>query len=270
MGLSPAVPAVALGAALLVAVPRIAAADDFEVLHEFQCDTGCEPFDPPVIGPGGHLFGLTYEGGAKGNGVLYEYDGQTYTVLLDFADHASDLQNVGGVLYGTSSDANLVVTLWSWDPARGYRTVYTLPPQRGISSAIVTSDETMYTVGSWGSPQVPFTLYRYDPPNGAETLLHTFPTGDPVQTDMLAQGHQLFGTTAHGPWVYDTARAASAATPPPRTRATSGTAWAWTKERCSARTASEVSVAASIASTPSTATSPSTARSPRPTTPAST
>ncbi|HEU5218965.1 MAG TPA: choice-of-anchor tandem repeat GloVer-containing protein [Gemmatimonadales bacterium] len=59
----------------LFRIPLMGDSLSLRVLHDFDMVfTGRSPITPPVVGSGGGIYGLTYEGGVNGAGVLYALD----------------------------------------------------------------------------------------------------------------------------------------------------------------------------------------------------
>ncbi len=85
--------ALALGGG--VAGSAFAVDADFSVLYAFEIadpttgasQFGSQPDTRPALGPNHSVYGMTYYGGANGNGVIYRFDLHTrrYTVLHTFS-----------------------------------------------------------------------------------------------------------------------------------------------------------------------------------------
>jgi uncharacterized repeat protein (TIGR03803 family) len=85
---------------------------DFLVLYSFEAPTpvtftsplGSQPDTRPVLGPGNTVYGMTYDGGVNGNGVIYRYDLQShrYTVLHTFSALDASGNNEDGAAPGVA------------------------------------------------------------------------------------------------------------------------------------------------------------------------
>src|ERR1700722_17262676 len=94
-----------------------ALADDekFSTLYTFEAPApvtftsslGSQPDTRPVLGPGNTVYGMTYEGGLYGNGVIYRFDLQShqYTVLHTFSAVDANGDNDDGATPGVALTA---------------------------------------------------------------------------------------------------------------------------------------------------------------------
>jgi uncharacterized repeat protein (TIGR03803 family) len=179
--------AVCLAALIASFGDREAVADgtQFSVLHTFDVadattgasQTGSQPDTRPVLGADGAVNGMTYTGGANGNGVIYRYDSESgkYSVLHTFG--ALDAN-------GANSDgANPGVAL-----TRG-------------------PDEVFYGMASFGGANGTGTIFKITA-SGKFTVLHTFSAVDanlhnadganPLRTLVIGTDGNLYGTTRLG------------------------------------------------------------------------
>jgi len=143
----------------------------------FASPLGSQPDTRPVLGPDNTVYGMTYDGGANGNGVIYRFDleSKQYTVLHTFS--ALDVN-------GNNEDgANPGVAL-----TRG-------------------PDDVFYGMASFGGQNGNGTIFKITT-SGEFTVLHTFSALDakahnedganPLRTLVIGKDHKLYGTTRLG------------------------------------------------------------------------
>jgi uncharacterized repeat protein (TIGR03803 family) len=173
---------------LLAAMPASSAlADDpaFSVLYTFEVadpttgasQLGSQPDTRPVLGPNHSVYGMTYTGGANGNGVIYRYNVQShkYTVLHTFAALDASGANEDG--------ANPGVAL-----TRG-------------------PDDVFYGMASFGGSYGNGTIFKITA-SGTFTVLHAFSALDsnlhnedganPLRAVVIGADGNLYGTTRLG------------------------------------------------------------------------
>jgi uncharacterized repeat protein (TIGR03803 family) len=173
---------------LLVATTASSArADDakFSVLYTFEVadpntgisQLGSQPDTRPVLGPNRSLYGMTFIGGANGNGVIYRFDLQSrkYYVLHTFGALDANGANEDG--------ANPGVAL-----TRG-------------------PDDIFYGMASFGGASGNGTVFKITA-SGKFTLLHAFSALDlslhnedganPLRTLVVGADGNLYGTTRLG------------------------------------------------------------------------
>jgi uncharacterized repeat protein (TIGR03803 family) len=176
-----------IAALLAAAVSSGAAAAEakFSLLYAFEVANpttgasalGSQPDTRPVLGHDQRIYGMTYTGGANGNGVIYRYDrnAREYTVLHTFSALAADGTNADG--------ANPGVAL-----TRG-------------------PDDTFYGMASAGGAHGTGTIFKISA-SGKFTVLHAFSALDanlhnadgasPLRTLVLDGDGRLYGTTRLG------------------------------------------------------------------------
>jgi len=164
-----------------------ALADDesFSTLYSFEAPApvtytsalGSQPDTRPVLGPENTVYGMTYNGGTNGNGVIYRFDLQSheYTVLHTFSALDANGNNEDG--------ANPGVAL-----TRG-------------------PDEAFYGIASFGGENGNGTIFKVTT-SGEFTVLHTFSALDanrhnedganPLRTVVIGKDRNLYGTTRLG------------------------------------------------------------------------
>src|ERR1051326_1758797 len=102
----------AMGVVLFVVGPRVAQAQNFSVLYEFNPNTtdGLNPNSGLVADSAGNFYGTAFNGGANGYGAVYELSSSgVETVLYSFTGGKDGANPVGGLvrdaagnLYGTT------------------------------------------------------------------------------------------------------------------------------------------------------------------------
>jgi uncharacterized repeat protein (TIGR03803 family) len=138
---------------------------------------GSQPDTRPVLGPGNDVFGMTYDGGENGNGVIYRFDlkSHEYTVLHTFGALDANGNNEDG--------ANPGVAL-----TRG-------------------PDDFFYGMASFGGGNGNGTIFKISS-SGEFTVLHTFSALDadahngdganPLRSVVFDDDGNLYGTTRLG------------------------------------------------------------------------
>jgi uncharacterized repeat protein (TIGR03803 family) len=95
------------------------------------CPDGWQPLSAVIFDKAGNLYGTAYEGGAHGNGVVFELSpseaGWTQTVLYNFPGGSGAAYPVNGLIFDTSG--NLYGTTCAPGGAEG--TIFTLSPAGG-------------------------------------------------------------------------------------------------------------------------------------------
>lgn len=169
---------------LVSAVGPVRASDiDFDVLHTFDVAdpntftsaTGSQPDTRPVIGRDGAIYGMTYEGGTNGTGVIYRFQKGRYTVLHTFDALDSHGFNADGANPGVALTAG----------------------RHG----------EFYGVASNGGPNGTGTVFSITG-SGKFTVLHSFSATDskgtnddgaaPLRAIIIGKDGNLYGTTRLG------------------------------------------------------------------------
>ena len=96
---------VVLLAAAATASSALAQETNFSTLFRFEAPNPATYASPlgsqvdtrPAFGPGNTVYGMTYDGGENGNGVIYKYDldSHEYTVLYTFSALDANGDNAG-------------------------------------------------------------------------------------------------------------------------------------------------------------------------------
>jgi uncharacterized repeat protein (TIGR03803 family) len=138
---------------------------------------GSQPDTRPVLGPWNNVYGMTFDGGNYGNGVIYRFDlkSHQYTVLHTFSALDANGNNEDG--------ANPGVAL-----TRG-------------------PDDVFYGMASFGGKNGNGTIFKITT-SGEFTVLHTFSALDanahnedganPLRTVVIGEDGNLYGTTRLG------------------------------------------------------------------------
>jgi uncharacterized repeat protein (TIGR03803 family) len=169
----------------MTASSALAEGTKFSVLYSFEAAApvtytsplGSQPDTRPVLGPGNTVYGMTYDGGVNGNGVIYQFDRGSgkYTVLHTFSALDSNGNNNDG--------ANPGVAL-----TRG-------------------PDDVFFGMASSGGKNGNGTIFKITA-SGEFTVLHTFSAVDanahnedganPLRTVVIGDDGNLYGTTRLG------------------------------------------------------------------------
>ena len=178
---------ICIGMALAAGLTFHARADGkkFSALYTFEApapDTftsllGSQPDTRPVLGPWNNVYGMTFDGGVNGNGVIYRFDlkSHQYTVLHTFSALDANGNNEDG--------ANPGVAL-----TRG-------------------PDDVFYGMASFGGENGNGTIFKITT-SGEFTVLHTFSALDanahnedganPLRSLVIGDDGNLYGTTRLG------------------------------------------------------------------------
>jgi uncharacterized repeat protein (TIGR03803 family) len=168
-----------------LSAPALADGSKFSTLYAFEAPDpttfasplGSQPDTRPVLGPNHSVYGMTFDGGVNGNGVIYRFDlksGQ-YSVLYTFSALDANGDNDDG--------ANPGVAL-----TRG-------------------PDDVFYGMASFGGANGNGTVFKITA-SGEFTVLHTFSALDanahnedganPLRTLVIGHDGNLYGTTRLG------------------------------------------------------------------------
>jgi len=188
------------------------------VLYSFTggADGGYPEFSYVIFDSGGNLYGTTFNGGATGDGVVFELSpvggGWTETVLYSFANGTDGAYPVNGLirdtagnLYGTTyQGGNTAGTVFELSPSGGSWTeqlIYSFSSSAPDNEAGLTMDSSGNIFGASAS-----TVFELSP-NGSggwnPTVIHTFPSApkdgsSPQGTLVLDAAGNLYGTTTKG------------------------------------------------------------------------
>ncbi len=200
------------------AVYELSSSGEFSTLHSFSCcgSDGSEPEAGVILDSQGNLYGTTVEGGAYGEGTVFEVSPTgTETILYNFTCGSDGCFPEGqlvidsdGNLYGTASAAGL-----------GAGTVFKLVPSTGVlttlysfaggadgglpfSGLVFDVEGNLYGTTAYGGAYSRGVVYKLTP-SGTETVLHSFdPNGkdglSPQAGVVLDSKGDLYGTTLLG------------------------------------------------------------------------
>jgi uncharacterized repeat protein (TIGR03803 family) len=202
------------------------------VLHAFTGPDGAAPYASVILGPGGNIYGTTFEGGSStcghgGCGVVFKLapNGQE-SVVHNFAfgteganPYASLLMDKAGNLYGTASDRGTngceigCGAVFKLNPV-GQETVllrfsgYPIDGEYPEAGVVMDATGNLYGTTFDGGPHITGTVFKLDP-TGTETLLHSFVyTSDgafpSAGVTMDAVGNVYSTAQAGGPGSYGT------------------------------------------------------------------
>jgi uncharacterized repeat protein (TIGR03803 family) len=184
-------------------------------LQEFDFNNGGYPFGSLVQASNGKLYGMTYQGGSSGAGVIFSFDpsSSTYTQLQDFGGangaypYGSLMQASNGKLYGMTlvggSSGNGVV--FSFDlSSSAYTTVKEFDITNGrypVGRLVQASNGKLYGMTYQGGSSGAGVVFSFDPSSSAYTKVQdfdgangTYPLGSLVQ----ASNGKLYGMTFQG------------------------------------------------------------------------
>jgi len=127
-------------AAIAAPVAATAAAkESIEVLHAFDVANattgdspgGSQPDTRPVLGPNNTVYGMTYTGGANGNGVIYKYElgAKKYSVIHTFSALDANGNNEDGATPGvalTRGPNDVFYGMASFGGAHGTGTIFSI------------------------------------------------------------------------------------------------------------------------------------------------
>jgi len=191
-----------------------------KVLYDFTKARFGKMVDGHLLYSNGHLYGTTLEGGAFGNGVVFDFNLTTskLNVLHSFAGYPTDtslpsgpLLLLNGSLYGTTRGSNNG-SVYKLDLATGAEAIlhsFTGGADGAVPmSGVVYENGLLYgttiqgggtgCIGSVGCG----TIFSVDPTSGTETVVHSFGHGsDGTNPEVgLTDGNGiLYGTTMYGP-----------------------------------------------------------------------
>ncbi|MES2504506.1 MAG: choice-of-anchor tandem repeat GloVer-containing protein [Myxococcota bacterium] len=168
----------------------------------FDPTSGANPRGRLIQGADGLLYGLTYQGGANGCGVLFSFntDTKTYTDLYDFTDTTGSypkgsLLLVGEQLYGLTSAGGTSDkgVLFSFEPGAtpAYQVKYNFDNVHGStpedSLVRAASDGALYGLTSAGGASDKGVLFTFNLESLSLTVLYDFtgqiPLGSLIEID---------------------------------------------------------------------------------------
>jgi uncharacterized repeat protein (TIGR03803 family) len=148
----------------LAAVPL--RAQTYQDLFDFNCPTGCAPYDYGRLtrGTDGYLYGTTGYGGTTNQGTIFKV-------------------TTTGMSY---------IVLWNFDGTSGYL------PLGGLTLA--SADGNFYGTTAGGGTSNYGTLFRFNPSTSTLTVLHNFTKAEssPAVAPVEAKDFNLYGTAQSG------------------------------------------------------------------------
>ena len=185
-------------------------------LFDFSTASGSNPYGSLLEAANGKLYGMTFEGGANSEGVLFEYDAGTnvYTKKFDFSStigtqpYGSLIQAVNGNLYGMTANggSNYEGVLFEYD---GATDVYTKKVDfstavnggRPFGSLIQASNGKLFGLTSDGGANDAGVLFEYDAATDVYTKNFDFSIANgvgPTASLVQAANGKLYGLTGSG------------------------------------------------------------------------
>jgi uncharacterized repeat protein (TIGR03803 family) len=174
---------------------------------------GANPHGFLAVDPEGNLYGMTFAGGATGNGTVFKLaPNGTKTVLHDFAGGKDGAGPTGGILRdksgrlwgstyfaGPGNDG----TVFTVSPSGKERVVFGFSGANGNTPSAVVRDKlgNLYGTTVKGGAGNVGTVFKITP-GGAETVLYSFQDGSdgglPGVGVVLDKSGNLYGTTLSG------------------------------------------------------------------------
>ncbi len=197
-------------------------ADVYLAVHHFSYGTDGATPNGSLTELGGKFYGMTFEGGSYGDGVLFEFDpaGNVLTVLRHFDtdpdggfSHCSLIES-GGKLYGmnTSGGDNADGTLFEFNPVGNVFTVlkhFDRPTDGGRPrGSLLEWGGKFYGMASDGGSTDDGTLFEFNPAGNVFTVLKHFngaTDGERPFGSLIAVGGKFYGmANQHGSNGYGT------------------------------------------------------------------
>jgi uncharacterized repeat protein (TIGR03803 family) len=199
---------------------KITPSGAFTLLHSFSdaATDGKTPGAGLVQGTDGNFYGTTIEGGARGNGTVFEItpDGTTFVLLHSFVGGATDgespyaglVQGTDGNFYGNTfqGGTDIAGTVFKMTP-RGVVTLLhsflaSTDGEHPESALVQGTDGNFYGTTTLGGASDYGTVFQITP-GGDFTLLHTFPKattdgGSPGSPFVEGADGNFYGDTVQG------------------------------------------------------------------------
>jgi uncharacterized repeat protein (TIGR03803 family) len=204
----------AVGTALLLGISLTARTQGFTPLHNFSnTPDGANPGQ--LAWANGFFYGPTANGGSGSSGSIYRFNpsGSVFTTIYNFTG-ATDNGNTpnallvtGSMIYGTTklggtSSVGMIFEVNT--NGTGFTSLYSFgtPPDGYYPEArLVLSDSTLYGTTYTDGTNHGGTIFKINTNGSGYATLHWFtnsPDGYSPQSELVASGSTLFGTTAFG------------------------------------------------------------------------
>jgi uncharacterized repeat protein (TIGR03803 family) len=175
---------------------------------------GLSPFASPILGLDGKLYGMAYQGGLNGSGIIYSIktDGSGFTKLIDFSSsngespYSSLIQGSDGTLYGMTPNGGIHSrgVIFSIKPSgTGYTKLHEFDNQTdGIGpygSLLLGKDGKLYGVTQYGGANSSGTVFSITTDGNQFKKLSDFDGssgGFPIGTLIQPEDGNLYGITS--------------------------------------------------------------------------
>ena len=202
---------------------QLTTSGQFKILYNFcsqtNCTDGSNPFEPPIQGIDGNLYGTTGYGGAHNLGSVYVLNqGGQLRTIASFRRSADSgtvpsllIQATDGTLYGTTGYGGAAGqgTIFKITPSGSMSTLYSFcslancADGEAASSLLPGPDGNLYGTTAYGGTFGAGTIFQLTP-QGSLTTLYDFcsesscPDGNQPGGLILSTNGKLYGVTGYG------------------------------------------------------------------------